>query len=1072
MKKHQLNNICICLSLLPVFISCSNPVDEATTPSPPSDSYFSIAVTDNSHNHVGSHLLFLDFVESDTIVENKNNVIISPPRNDLPINIDGDSAEWPSDRMKIIKGLPQNNFPLNQFVDSVATELSIASRWDEEYVYFLVEWEDASHTANEQYAAWVFGDQGQGQTGWNPMQYSATGTLEAPANSAINSAMASFRTENEDRLLLMFPIIDNENNFKEQQKGCGAFCHGNLRTDNPQHLFAGSNAHMKTNHSQDRADVWQWQASRSNPVGYAQDMLLRYSAENQMGLQNDSGQPSFYENPLIDAHPQFKQVGQALSAQSTFLFADNVESFSGVAEVGNVIPFVINQIPSGSAADIIAKGTFNAENKRWSVELRRARTTQYDDDIQFDHLSDQPAPQQNNIDQVDAIRGAQLYAKNCENCHDQNGEGRKNGDGSVWSYPAIQRVSGSQIMAALGRVSFMNGIESQLGANPQQQRQAVEDIAAFLQQQLSASNRAILNVQVQGTDSSSVSVVSVPDAVNCTGQCKYDLNQGGQLTLIANNAENYVFSHWSGNCVSAEFRQQCSVQLNSNETIIANYTSASATAQLNVSISGNGQVSDANQPLSINCPDHCQTTMATGSELTLKANPALNYEFSHWSGGACDGSTQTLCHFQLESNETVSAVFSEVINPTCENKGLRFDENGTNGFALQKILAENAVDNPTDMAFIPGSVNDFIVIEQSGRVKYFKSNTCGVVNTVDLRDVNTGGIDVTNGGEQGLLNIEFHPDFASNAYVFFYHTRVATASERINAVSRMSVGFDQEGLLVLSDPQKIIDFRKLGVAGNHNGGGLLFAPDKTLLASVGDGGSGSHDNAQDDTNLMGAVIRILPSLNIGQGGYSIPSGNKYSSSNPQCSNSIPSVMPCPEILAKGLRNPYRMVLHNDIVYLGDVGSGYEEINSFSYSNSTINFAWPIRDGLAMNSEFTDPILTYQRSDATASRFREEDPACNNCATGYASVMIGDVYRGTRYDGLLNSKLLHAEYMDAFMRAMTVDDAGLATDSGMHLIHHDGISAMIQGPDDFIYIVTQKGAWGTGDADMVYRLIKH
>jgi len=42
---------------------------------------------------------------------------------------------------------------------------------------------------------------------------------------------------------------------------------------------------------------------------------------------------------------------------------------------------------------------------------------------------------------------------------------------------------------------------------------------------------------------------------------------------------------------------------------------------------------------------------------------------------------------------------------------------------------------------------------------------------------------------------------------------------------------------------------------------------------------------------------------------------------------------------------------------------------------------------------------------------------------------------------------------------------------MHIIHHDGISAMIEGPDGYIYIATQRGAWGTGDADIVYRLVK-
>ncbi len=86
-------------------------------------------------------------------------------------------------------------------------------------------------------------------------------------------------------------------------------------------------------------------------------------------------------------------------------------------------------------------------------------------------------------------------------------------------------------------------------------------------------------------------------------------------------------------------------------------------------------------------------------------------------------------------------------------------------------------------------------------------------------------------------------------------------------------------------------------------------------------------------------------------------------------------------------------------------------------------------------------------------------------------MIGDVYRGSGYGGELTGRLLHAEFMDAYMRGVSVNSTGDTTDNGMHIIHHDGITAMIEGPDGYIYIATQRGAWGTGDADIVYRLVK-
>ena len=62
-------------------------------------------------------------------------------------------------------------------------------------------------------------------------------------------------------------------------------------------------------------------------------------------------------------------------------------------------------------------------------------------------------------------------------------------------------------------------------------------------------------------------------------------------------------------------------------------------------------------------------------------------------------------------------------------------------------------------------------------------------------------------------------------------------------------------------------------------------------------------------------------------------------------------------------------------------------------------------------------------------------------------------------------------MDGFVRALPVDSSGNPTGPGMHLVHQDGISAMVAGPDGYIYLVAQGGDWGTAGPNMVYRLVK-
>jgi len=395
--------------------------------------------------------------------------------------------------------------------------------------------------------------------------------------------------------------------------------------------------------------------------------------------------------------------------------------------------------------------------------------------------------------------------------------------------------------------------------------------------------------------------------------------------------------------------------------------------------------------------------------------------------------------------------------------GSSSNNGGANSFSRENAVNTGAVTSPIDIAFIPGMGSAFVVISQSGRV-YFFNGGLDPVNDVNLSSV----LPVVSGGEQGLLNVEFHPEFTTNNYVFFYHTSMANT---VNSVSRMTVAFDGSGNMVLSDLVKIIDFLKPSAASNHNGGGLVFAPDATLLASVGDGGGASNSaNAQLSTSLLGSVIRISPSLTAGLGGYSIPAGNMFTSTNPQCSNVDLSAGDCPEILAMGLRNPFRMSRAGNIVYLGDVGSGNEEIDSFDYTTNTANFGWPTHDGYVASSMifgYRNPVVYYNRNDAVADAFRAEDP--EGTKTGDASIMIGDVYGGSRYGGALNNKLFFAEFYDGFIRAVGVDNNGDITDidgvPGMHIIHHGQVTSMVEGPDGYMYITTLFGP------AMVYRLIK-
>jgi glucose/arabinose dehydrogenase len=122
---------------------------------------------------------------------------------------------------------------------------------------------------------------------------------------------------------------------------------------------------------------------------------------------------------------------------------------------------------------------------------------------------------------------------------------------------------------------------------------------------------------------------------------------------------------------------------------------------------------------------------------------------------------------------------------------------------------------------------------------------------------------------------------------------------------------------------------------NHNGGLLLFGPDRRLYIGLGDGGGGgdrhgSRGNAQALGTLLGKILRIDPRRSGGRA-YTIPSGNPFRGRSGARG----------EIYAYGLRNPWRFSFDRRTgdLTIGDVGQGDVEEIDFVRSGRGKNFGW-------------------------------------------------------------------------------------------------------------------------------------
>jgi glucose/arabinose dehydrogenase len=141
-----------------------------------------------------------------------------------------------------------------------------------------------------------------------------------------------------------------------------------------------------------------------------------------------------------------------------------------------------------------------------------------------------------------------------------------------------------------------------------------------------------------------------------------------------------------------------------------------------------------------------------------------------------------------------------------------------------------------------------------GKTLWYVEKTTGEIR---VHDLDTGSdrsfftVSGVNGdAERGMLGIALHPRYPSKPFVYVYVTRSTNGSLR-NQILRLR---DTNGS---GGDMKVIFNSPASSSPYHNGGRILFGPDGTLYAIVGEG----HDpsNSQELTNNdRGKILRMTP----------------------------------------------------------------------------------------------------------------------------------------------------------------------------------------------------------------------
>jgi glucose/arabinose dehydrogenase len=310
----------------------------------------------------------------------------------------------------------------------------------------------------------------------------------------------------------------------------------------------------------------------------------------------------------------------------------------------------------------------------------------------------------------------------------------------------------------------------------------------------------------------------------------------------------------------------------------------------------------------------------------------------------------------------------------------------TDGPRLRAELVVDDLEDPLHLVSPPADPRLFIV-EQSGRVLIYQPGQ-GLLETpfLDLTDR------VSCCGEQGLLSLAFHPEYAANGFVFatFSDEDGATRVERYTVSANPNVvsAASAKVVIVVDQPYS-----------NHNGGLSVFGPDGMLYVGLGDGGSGGdpQGHGQNPGTLLGSLLRLDVDTD---GPYEIPADNPF----------VGRAGARGEVWAYGLRNPWRFAFDSASgeLYVADVGQNvWEEVNRTPAGEGGQNFGWNVMEGAhcygaasCSQAGLTLPIYEY-----------DHDDGC--------SITGGHVYRGTAISELIGHYFF-ADYCEGWVRSLRPD----------------------------------------------------
>jgi glucose/arabinose dehydrogenase len=366
------------------------------------------------------------------------------------------------------------------------------------------------------------------------------------------------------------------------------------------------------------------------------------------------------------------------------------------------------------------------------------------------------------------------------------------------------------------------------------------------------------------------------------------------------------------------------------------------------------------------------------------------------------------------------------------------------GFSTE-VVATVAPYSPVGIAWTPDG--RLFIWQKDGLVHVVKNGVLLPTPFIDLR----GKVNVFD--DRGFWGLAFHPNFASNGYVYmtYVHENTANPYDQGPKTSRLvrvtanpanpDVALPGSELVILGSvatppcSAQPADADCIAAdGGSHTIGTIRFAPDGKLFLGNGDGSNGDvlSLRAQDLGSYSGKILRVNAD------GTAATDNLLYDGTN-----SIRS-----KVWLYGVRNPFRFAIHptTSDLYFGEVGwNTWEEVDRGTQGS---NYGWPCYEGNGPQPLFQNYVQCQQLpASAVTPPVYTYDHSFGSAAIG------GPVYTGTVYPQQYRNNFFFADYSGNWIQRLVLDANGLPVNVLPFATNAGAPVTLEQGPDGLIYYIS-------------------